>query len=130
MKLVAKPPDPAKEKAGLAVGDTQAPAGKVRTVHNIKAGGSIVPSSFLAPGVPVATHKRELLVSATLALRASGARQLIRERLLPDDPTLAATPIGHRDCVAVAAIGAVEIIDGAVRGLFRLRPCALPIARR
>jgi hypothetical protein len=79
--------------------------------------------------VSEAVHKNELLVSAVLALRHSGARQVIRPRLLPDDPTLAATPIGHRDCVAVAVIGTAEIVDGFARGLFRLRPCALPVAR-
>lgn len=82
--------------------------------------------SILAPGVPAATHKRELLVSAVIALRATGSRQVVRRRVLPDDPALAATPIGYRDCVAVAVIGAAEIVDGCARGLFRLRPCALP----
>ena len=86
--------------------------------------------SILAPGAPVATHKRELFISATLTLEYLGARYVIRERLLPDDPVLAATPIGFRDCVAVAAIGKVEIVDGCARGLFRLSPYALPLAAR
>lgn len=83
----------------------------------------------LAPDVPLAVHKSELLVSAVLALRETGARHVIRRRLLPDDPVLAATPIGHVDCVAVSVIGTAEIVDGCARGLFRLRPCALPAAR-
>lgn len=99
-------------------------------MNNSKAGGRKAPPIYLAPGVPMAIHKAELLVSAIVALRESGARQVVRVRALPDDPVMAATPIGHRDCVAVAAIGQAEIVDGCARGLFRLRPCALPTGRR
>ena len=85
--------------------------------------------SHLAPGVNVDTHKRELLASAIMALQESRANSIFRERLLPDDPSLADVPAGHFEAVEISAAGPVELVNQwNVRGLFKLRAVSLRVA--
>ena len=84
--------------------------------------------SHLAPGVHVDTHKRELLATAIMALQESRANSIFRERLLPDDPSLADVPAGHIEAVEISACGPVELVNQwNVRGLFKLRAVPLRV---
>lgn len=86
-----------------------------------------VPPTVLAPGLPEHAQKAELYESAAIAMRAHHSRNVLRRRVLSDDPQMAAVPIGCREGVLVSPVGRVRVTDRGVRGLFKLT--AVPIAR-